>query len=243
MKLSEALVEADPSWAQGRSIFGGLLSAAALAAMREHAGERPLRSLQAAFVAPVKGPLSVEARLLRAGRHLSHVQASIGEGFVAHATFGHPRASVIQVPALAAEPGPAGEELPYLPGVTPAFTQHLRYRWTSGGLPFCASDGSSFSGFCSFRDREPATEEHVVALLDSWPSPVLQMLDVATPSSTVSWNVQRTDTPIEGDAGDPWWFSARTAHAAEGYAEVHGELYDPRLRLVATMQQLVAVFG
>ncbi|HJN77735.1 MAG TPA: thioesterase family protein [Myxococcota bacterium] len=243
MKLSDAIVAPDSSWSQGRSLFGGLLSAAALRSMRALVPDRPLRGLQAAFIAPVSAPFGLDATLVRAGKHLSHARASIGDAFWAQATFGHPRASAISLCPEAVELPEEGKELPFLAGVTPEFTRHLRHRWISGGLPFSFSERSSFSGTCAFRDAEPATEEHIVALLDCWPSPVLQMLDNVTNSSTVSWTVQRTSAPIEGDASDDWYFSARTAHADEGYAEVHGTLHDPRGRLVATMQQLVAVFG
>lgn len=243
MKFTDALVEPDASWAQGRSLFGGLLSAAALRGMRRWVPARPLRSFQGAFIAPAFGEIEVDAALLRSGKHLSHAGARVGNEFSAHATFGHARGSEVVVPHALAEPMVPGAELSYVPGVTPAFTQHFRYRWTSGSFPFTANPESTFSGFCSFREAEPASDEHILALLDAWPSPVLQMLGTPTPSSTVTWNVQRTSVPIEGDASDDWWFSAHTVHAADGYAEIHGALYDRERRLVATMQQLVAVFG
>ena len=57
-------------WAQGRTMFGGLQAALATTVAQEVAGpERPLRTLDVGFVAPMTaGPGTLEAEVLGSGR-------------------------------------------------------------------------------------------------------------------------------------------------------------------------------
>src|SRR5260221_21733 len=66
-------------WAQGRTLFGGLLSALAVQAMRDVCGsDWPLRALQTSFVGPVApGSFTVDVTLLRQGKNVRQVQAHI----------------------------------------------------------------------------------------------------------------------------------------------------------------------
>src|SRR5262249_60793476 len=66
---SVALDDCGEDWMQGRSVFGGLQAAVALAAMRTLVPDAPLRTLQMAFVAPVGArDLRARAATLRAGK-------------------------------------------------------------------------------------------------------------------------------------------------------------------------------
>jgi len=66
----EASVDVPEDWLQGRTLFGGLQAAIALAAMRTLAPAWPLRSLQVTFLAPVPGgPVRAKARVLRSGKN------------------------------------------------------------------------------------------------------------------------------------------------------------------------------
>ena len=65
-------------WGQGRTTFGGLVGALAVAAMRDVTGSNwPLRALQASFIGPVSNELLVSVHLLRQGRHVRQVQATL----------------------------------------------------------------------------------------------------------------------------------------------------------------------
>src|SRR5436309_448364 len=137
--------EITEDWAQGRTTFGGLIAALAVAAMRDvTGGDWPLRALQASFIGPVWRDLVVQVHLLRQGRHVRQVQATLStQGKVAAVllgVFGEARASSArplhaQRPPVAIAPE-ATSELPFIEGVTPDFIAHLDPRWAEGDLPY-----------------------------------------------------------------------------------------------------------
>lgn len=238
-------------WAQGRTTFGGLLAAMAGRAAVEVAGpERPLRTLDIAFVAPLPpGPVTVDVEVLGAGRAVTQLVVSLRQGDVlgtrVHVVAGASRESRIVVPG---EPGPdadpeaQGEEAPYVPGVMPAFMQHLAMRWTVASLPYSGAgpEGALITGWC--RHRTPATGlPALLALVDAWPPSVLSMATGPTPASTVRWAVHLLE-PVAPD-DDPGWlhYDVRTEHSAQGYATSHARVHRDG-RLVAWSEQLVAVF-
>ena len=129
---------------QGRAGYGGLVGALALTSMRKHVPPaRKVRSLLVSFVGPVgPGDFSIHARVLRSGKAVTHVEAKVVQReavrCVVMGSFGGDRDSAIRIdPAPRPEmAGPAEAlELPYIDGLTPAFTRHFAYRWALGELP------------------------------------------------------------------------------------------------------------
>jgi acyl-CoA thioesterase len=236
------------SWLQGRTAFGGLSGAIGLRAMREAiADERPPRTVDVAFVAPVvAGPASATVEVLRRGRNLTQASARIiQEGAVRaiiSGVFASPRRSSVRVDASDARPPiPVAEarELPFIPGVTPTFTQHLDLRWADGGFPFSGHDTEGIAGYCRHR-TQAAGVEALLALVDAWPAPVLPLLDRPTPASTVRWTVHLVGDPPASD--DYCWLRSTTVAAGDGYATTEARLYGPDARLLAWAEQLVAIF-
>jgi len=66
-------------WSQGRSVYGGMAAALAVAAMRKQvAADRSLRSLMVSFVGPLQpGGSDVGSRVLREGGNVSQTSAEI----------------------------------------------------------------------------------------------------------------------------------------------------------------------
>ena len=155
------------SWGQGRAGFGGLAAALVYEVMRAQVPEgRPLRSLAITFVGPlaVDEPVSLEAQVLREGKAVSQMLGkAVQNGQVVtlvQGSFGAPRSSAIEVaaePAPAMPPLEACQALPYIPGVVPAFTQHLEMRWGLGGLPFSGNPSREMGGWV--RQRGESTGE------------------------------------------------------------------------------------
>jgi len=240
----------DPSWAQGRATFGGVVTGAALKAMRTLVGQERLpRAAQTQFYGPVgPAPVTLRAEVVRAGRALTAVEAHVYQGgkrrASVQASFGAARDSgLVVVPPPHPQMLPAEDtiELPFLPGVTPAFTQHFAYRWEGGRYPFSGASEPVTSGWC--KHRQPSDDPYVdiVGLLDAWPAPLLTMADRPVPASTVSWTASFVD--VSTSAADGWWyFRADPVHSARGYATTRGHLYAPDGRLAAHMEQLVVIF-
>lgn len=242
----------DEAWGQGRTAYGGFGAAVALRAMRSHlAPERRLRSALVQFVGPLAPEAAqVHTRVLREGRSMTHVEAHVLQDgtprLVVVAAFGADRPSALAIPA---EPMPevaadAGLVMPYLPGVTPTFTQHFTYRWTNGAMPFGGAAEPWLRGWIAHRNAERFDEAALVGLLDAPPPPMWVMLTRPAPASSVTWQVNVVgafdDDTYAPDA--PFLFDARTTAAADGWSDMSGTLWDAQGRCVARTRQLVADF-
>ncbi len=241
-------------WTQGRSTFGGLIAAMAIAALRrETEDRRPLRSLDIAFIGPVgAGPVDVTTEVLREGRSATHAAATVSFGGEvsarAHAVFGNPRPSSIErsLPAPnPSQPPDAVPPLPFIPGITPTFTQHFEYLMCEGDMPFSGSSRATMGGYVRLKstDNPQPTVETVVAMTDAWPAPTMPMGTRPFPASTARMSVQLLQpVPEAGPEGPPrFWFHSECIAAAAGYATVVGRLYADQTP-VAWMEQLVTVF-
>jgi acyl-CoA thioesterase len=243
----------DPVWGQGRAIYGGIVGAGMVRAMGAQVPvDKTLRSFFATFAGPVEaGRVDCSVESIREGRSASFVSAEIVQAgtkrAVANATFGLSRESSLHVsgPARPDLPAPdACPEMPYLEGLTPSFTQRLEFRYAQGQFPMSGSDDSRIAGWCRFRhDDDPADAYGVLALLDAWPAPALQMLRRPAPASSITWSVdllaERPDARL-----DQWWcFDSRTVFVSEGYTSFEASLWAPDGRYVARSCQLVGVFG
>jgi acyl-CoA thioesterase len=240
------------TWGQGRATFGGLVAAAAVRVLRGEAGKRPLRSLQVMFSEAVRpGVCEVEARIIREGK----MSATTTEAAVLQdggipcsvlATFAARRGSAVVVPGPPRPEAPPPEdarEMPYIEGVVPTFMQHLEYRFTQGGFPFSGTDASAEAGWIRFRNPQTAApEEIVLALVDAWPPPVIQMLDEAAPSVSINWQLDLADVPKDVDAQGWWFFESHAVHADGGYAQIRSTLWTPDGDFVAASSQTFAVF-
>ncbi|MEC8425714.1 MAG: thioesterase family protein [Myxococcota bacterium] len=242
------------SWSQGRAIFGGAITGIALRALDRLVPEgRALRSVLVDFTGPAEpGAFRIDARVLRSGGSLSQAEARVFQGdrvvAVMLAAYGAPRRTGVAWPARKRGDVPALDGLmafPYIPGVTPSFTQHFDYRWATERLPFTGADRPDVDGFVRPAGGDASVDAAMLlALVDAWPAPVLSLFRGVAPASTVTWMVNIVG-PLDGAPPTDgfWWFEGRTNASAGGYADVEGCIFDPLGRLVATSKQLVAEFS
>ena len=243
-----------PDWMQGRAGFGGLVGALALKAMRSHVvPSRKVRSLLIAFVGPV-GPeeFTIHAKVLRAGKSVTQVEAKLVQAdqvcCTALGSFGEDRDSVIRIqPAACPAMPPPNEamELPYIEGLTPAFTRHFAYRWALGELPFSGQGGREIGGWIQFREpTDCLTEEWLVALADAWPTPVMGMLSAPAAASTVTWELGFVHLDRDACTQNDWWgFHCAADSAERGYVHERAAIWDPEGRLAAFSRQTTTVFA
>lgn len=251
--------EFTPDWAQGRSIYGGVAAAVLLQAMRAHVpAERQLRSMMVSFVGPIApgevaqpNRVSIEVQVLREGRSASQLEAKIlQDGQVAtaiQAAFAGDRQSVIHLeapPRPDAPPPEQGIAFPSIPGITPAFTEHLDYRMTSGRLPFMGSDQAQHGGWLKYKDiTDVPTEQLIVALADALPPAALQMLKQPVPASSLTWSLDLTDQAASCDPQGWWYMQASADAGADGYTQQQSHLWTPDGQMAVFDYQTVAIFG
>jgi len=236
-------------WSQGRAVFGGLVAAAAVSlATKIVDDDRALRLISVQMLRPaVPGPVEGDAQHLRSGKYATFVQVTLrqdGETLLtANMVFARPRPDSTPVAAAPMWHGADPESLqslPYIPGVTPDFTQHISMRWATGTFPFMGAPEPRFRGYCRF--EIPAGDvEGVVGLLDAWPAPSLSILTSPAPASTVGWTAHIIEVP-ESLAG--WCrFEYETVVGEGAMHTIVGRLHSPDGRLVGWTEQLVAVYG
>ena len=236
-----------PFWMQGRTAFGGITAALALAAARRSLPELPeLRSMQAAFLRPVLDEVTFEVTLIRAGRTASFVQVdAISDGALgARMTFvfGAARPSVIvhdygPVPVL---PDPV-ECTPLIRrSSAPSFFSNFDAVIIEGDQLVSGSDRPEVIVWSRLLHPEGVSPE--IALIcnaDSMPPAAMPTFKERAPISTITWSLDMARMPSKAD----WlWTRTTSKQAAEGYSVQDMELRDTDGSLVASAQQMVALF-
>ena len=246
-------------WLQGRTSFGGLVSALMAQAMRECAGAAwpagvGLRALQTSFVAPVgAGELVVSVNVLRQGKNICQVMAQARQHdqvvTACLGTYGADRASGLAARRpLPDDSIPAVGVLPTSParsGQAPTFLQHFDLRWAAGPPPMSGGQGWRTSLYLRLRDAalaQVSSELQTVLLADLSPTPVIGHLSRPSPNSSVTWalELRAIATPSPAD----WWRADNESLMVEGgYVNHAAKLWSPDGQLAAFGYQVVAVFA
>ncbi len=242
------------SWSNGRTVFGGLTAALLNQAMcSELHDEYLLRVQNTQFIGPVllDEPFEIDVTHLRDGKNVTQLQAKIIQGdqiaVLANVAYGKERESKINV----AEPKVELPELPkkptwipQIPKVTPKVLKYFDCKFEEGGAPFTGKKNTTYSGWMRFSELPgQLTDAHIIALIDIWPPPVLQILRWPAPSSSLCWNVEFIH-PHPIISGTQWLaFRCITRQAAGGYAHTEASIYTQSGQLIAISRQTVTVFG
>jgi acyl-coenzyme A thioesterase PaaI-like protein len=245
-----ATLDVPEDWLQGRTLFGGLQAVVGLAAMRTVApAQSPLRSLQVTFLAPVPGgTVNAVAKVLRSGKSTTHVEARIVEGDNTLAlmvgVFGLPRDSAVALKPVqpTVTPGKA-IELPWMPGVTPNFTQHFKAKWVVGSPPYTGSTTADNVIELGMKDGGNATEYHVVAMADFIPPIALSYLKSPVAAASLTWMLELLPEDVGALALDGWRVDATMTAAHSGYVNQSLTLWGPGGVPVALGRQTMMVFG
>lgn len=241
-----------PDWFQGRGAFGGLLGGALLRSMMRELGEptRAPRSFTTHFCAPVvEGEASIQVRLERAGRQVSHLTARLEQAgqvaCLASATFATSRDSSLVYTDARPPVVPAPQDVPPVPtSQWPAFGAHFDFRWCVGAPPSSGAAESRVGGWVRPRVPTPLDAPLAVALLDSFPPSAVARLSGPFQAATMDFTAHFY-APLPLPSADPAAFYLRTAHsrhAATGYADDLAELWSTEGQLLAQLRQMAAVF-
>lgn len=234
-------------WMQGRSVYGGLQTALALRAMRSLVADLAVRSLQTNFIAPLSELVRVESTVLRKGKNTVQVEAKLfgTDGLTTQVlgVFGASRLSEIQVqiPLEQLGDGPA-ISFPFVPGLTPNFTQHFSIRLRKGELPFSGLETLNAIYELDLHDAGVVTEEHVVVFADVVPPLGMSALRTPTFGSTLSWMLEFLAQPESVDL-ERWHLHTKLISAEGGYSHQSSVLRSPTGRALALSRQCMLVFG
>lgn len=225
-------------WLQGRTAYGGLSAAIALAAAKAALPDLPpLRSAQIAFIGPLAGAVTATPQLLRRGKNSAFVAVDvIGEGGIglrALFLFMSPRESAIAHDDLTAPSLP-------LPDTAVTATAGPGFLANFEVMPWQRGKGS-FRAWRRLRERHNLDPEiELVAIADALPPAAMSLIEGWGPISTTTWQLN----VIEAGSGTDGWFllEAVTDHAADGASAQYMAIWNHGGRAVATATQSVALF-
>jgi acyl-CoA thioesterase len=245
-------LEVPADWMQGRSVFGGLQVAFALQAMRALVPETPLRTLQTTFIGPVSGSMRAQARILRQGKNVAHVEARIGDEASPQAivigAFGTARSSAV---ARAVVRPPVDFDparviaLPFSARnqSAPHFAGHFSVRWLRGMPPFTGDTTYDHVLEVGIDDDGSASEAHLVAIADYPPPVALSFLKAPAPGSTLTWMLQLLTDNLAGVPLSDFRIDTELVAARDGYTSQSVTIYAADGTPLALSHQSMLVFG
>ncbi|MBF5044552.1 thioesterase family protein [Aggregicoccus sp. 17bor-14] len=247
----EALIGAD--WFQGRGAYGGVVGAGILRAMLHHLADaqRLPRSFTVHFCAPVSaGPATLQVRVERAGRQVSHLSARLeqagGVAALASGTFAVSRESSLRWDTHQAPAVSPPRELPEVPSeLLPTFAQHFDYRWAVGAPPFSGAQEALLGGWIRPRVPTPLDAPLAVALLDAFPPAASVRAEGFCNLATMDYTAHFYAALPQAHAADDAFFLrvGSSRHAASGYADDTAHLWSEDGKLLAQLRQVAALFA
>lgn len=237
-----------PWWMQGRTAFGGITAALALAATRQaHVDLPALRAMQATFLRPLFDEVTFDVTLIRTGKTASFVQVDCLSADALGArlmfTFGAPRPSKVIHDFTKTPDLPAPASCPELQrrSKQPSFFANFEARIIAGDQLVTGSDRPELIVWSRLLDINGVTPE--IALIcnaDSMPPAAMPTFTERAPVSTITWGLDVAHMP---DSTDWVWTRTTSKQAADGYSVQDMELRHTDGSLIASAQQLVALFG
>jgi len=231
-------------WHQGRTAYGGLSTALALAAVKARWSDLPpLRSAQVAFIGPVAGDAEIRTELLRRGRTAAYIQADVYAGNALGVRivfiFMHPQESHVDLAPPQLDPGalPPMQKPVSAPDII-RFAANFDIQSTGEE----ANGTAWISRWARLREREGLdTAVELMAIGDVLPPAAMRLFTRFGPISSMNWQINLlTPTP---QTRDGWWLARARADAAQaGSSGQQMWIYNSDGALVATGTQSVALF-
>lgn len=261
--------EVEDGWGAPPGPNGGYMAALIVRAMQAVVapdGERQLRSLTAHYLRPARpGPVTIEARIVRAGRRFSTLRATVeqcgkeiitalgafsGGELPAAATWTPALPNVAPAPARDAEGVPPSDYDPHgglwlapTPDM-PSIVHRVKIAPRLGGRPFSGrklSPGEAVEtgGWIQSLQPRPIDAAYLALLTDVWWPPSLEPLTEFAVAPTIDLTIHvRAQLPSEGLPDQPVLGRFRTTAAVNGTMEEDGELFLADGTLLVQSRQL-----
>ncbi len=252
--LAHEDVVVPPSWAQGRTVYGGLSAGLLCDAVSQGVDpDRRLRYLKVGFLRPLQTekPFRVEMEEVSAGRTVVVRSAQViqdGTACVtAQANFVTRLDSEVEIetfrPPTVKPLNAEGVMRMGGPGF-PAFTRYIDFHVTTEGLPFQGAEVPEMGGWMRFETApDTITKSHLVCLIDAWPPTPVSYYDRMVPLSTINWGIHFAE-PLDGIRGDDFLgYLARTNFFKDGYGSSAADIWAPDGRLLAKSYQTFVMYG
>jgi acyl-CoA thioesterase len=239
-------------WETPRGPLGGYVMAILMRGL-ERAVDDPARLARSVSVhflrPPAAGPVTVAAKVERAGRSLSTVSGRLEQDreliALALGAYSKPWASPLldgaPMPEVEPPPPDAREATAEPLDRTPPFMGRLVFLNRFGDPPFSGADRGEVGGWLGLRERRPLDAPAIALLADAWyPAPWPRLVELA-PAPTIDLSVHfRAPLPLD-DSLLLGRFTNRVVR--DGFFDEDGELWAPDGTLVAQSRQLGLLLG
>ena len=242
------------SWAQGRTVYGGLSAGLLCDALSQGvSADRRLRYLKVGFLRPLEAekPFRIEMDEVSAGRTVVVRSAQIIQDgtarVTAQANFVTRLESKIEIetfsPPILRDRNAEGTMHMRGPQL-PVFTQYFDFHVTTDGLPFQGRKVPELGGWMRFEAApDTVTKSHLVCLTDVWPPVPVTYYDRMVPLSTINWGIHFAE-PLDGVQGDEFLgYLARVNFFKDGYGSTTADIWAADGRLLAKSYQTVVMYG
>jgi acyl-CoA thioesterase len=172
---THATLSVAKTWAQGRTLYGGISAALIFSGMRQLVPQDKLiRALNVSFVGPIEAdkPFTIELTILREGKNATQVQGKITQdekpAVVVLASFGIARTSKVEVineSTHSMQVPKKPDFIPPIPKVVPSFLGHFDLVKERGGWPFTASKDSQIHGWMRLKSPQHNLLRRILWLL------------------------------------------------------------------------------
>jgi acyl-CoA thioesterase len=238
-------------WATPRGPLGGYVMAIVLRGMELAVAdpERSPRSVTMHFLrVPEVGPVTVRARVERAGRSLSTGSARLEQGGKLLGLALGAYSVAWEGPLLGGPPMPAVEPPgPREPvgdmgrGQPPAFTQRLTMQHRFGAPPFSAAGEGLVGGWLGLLEERPLDALSIAVLADAWFPAAWPRLDALAPAPTIDLTIHfRCSLPLPDSL---LLGRFENSLVRDGFFDEDGALWAPDGTLVAQARQLALLLG
>lgn len=229
---------------------GGYIAAVLLRALTDRVGdpERMARSLTVHYLRPpAEGPVTVRTRLVRQGRSLATLTASLvqdgREAAVATAAFSLARPSMAFADAVMPDAPPVDDTPPssWPPEMWPPIVHRFEYRPVTKEAVFAGHPEAYVAAWTRLREPRPLDPVLLALLADALAPAIFPKAATPHAATTIDLTVHFR-APAAEPPGDGWVLGAfRSRVGVDGFVEEDGEVWSADGRLLAQSRQLALV--
>ena len=229
---------------------GGYVASVLLRALTERVGDpaRMARSLTVHYLRPPgEGPVAIATRLVRAGRSVATLTATMtqndAEVALATAVFARPRPFLPFHDATPPDvPGP--DETPpssWPPHLFPPISRRFTYRPLTRETVFSGEERAEASCWLRLDEPRPLDPVLLATIADAVVPAVFPKATVPVAATTIDLTVHFR-AAADAEPYDGWALAAmRSRVSVDGFVEEDGEVWTPDGRLIAQSRQLAVV--
>ena len=240
------------SWAQGRTIFGGLTGAILCQATKiDTDPARRLRNFEVGFARPFEAmkPYEIEIETLANGKTVTIKSARIvQEGKVratARADYVLPIESNVHIDTFVVPKLKRQDDSIALEGMQlPNFFNYFDNYVATEAIPFSGKGIPELGGWVRFKDAsQQITDAHLVCMIDSWPPTASPYYKGFKPLSTISWSIHFAHSADRLSPEEHIGYHAKVNFGESGISSSNAEIWGADGKLLAKSVQTNIIYG